>query len=121
MCTGIGNAIDKLPGAKSQPFRNSKLGNWIPTLGESVDPHYARTNENAEARHKQLGVHNPGIPDPPPPQAPPQSAKAPSTTPLRRRNNGGIAMPGGSTMLTGPSGVSNAQLNLGASSLLGGP
>jgi hypothetical protein len=29
-------------------------------------------------------------------------------------------MPGGSTLLTGPSGINTAQLNLGSSSLLGG-
>jgi hypothetical protein len=120
MC--LGKAVDKLPGAKSQPFRNSKLGSWIPTLGESVDPHYFRTSENAEKRHKALGVHKEEPPPPPPTPDRPQGAKAPDTTPLRRRNGaGGATLPGGSTMLTGPSGVSNAQLNLGASSLLGGP
>lgn len=62
-------------------------------------------------------------PDIPPPVAPPQPAKAPDTTPLKRRNTttgAGIAIPGGSTMLTGPSGVTNAQYNLGSSTLLGG-
>lgn len=62
------------------------------------------------------------IPKPPPPPPPPQQAKAPDTTPLKRRNAnaGGIAMPAGSTMLTGPNGVSNSQLNLGSNTLLGG-
>lgn len=63
------------------------------------------------------------IPTPPPPPPPPQAAKAPDTTPLKRRNgsnSGGVAIPAGSTMLTGTTGVTNAQLNLGSSSLLGG-
>lgn len=62
------------------------------------------------------------IPAPPPPPPPPQAAKQPDTTPLKRRNSGtgGIALPGGSTMLTGPSGITNSQLTLGSSSLLGG-
>lgn len=64
----------------------------------------------------------PDIPDPPPPPPPPQAAKAPDTAPLKKRNadSGGMALPGGSTLLTGPSGITNAQLNLGTSSLLGG-
>ncbi len=62
------------------------------------------------------------IPNAPPPPPPPQAAKAPDTTPLKRRNAGGsgVSMPTGSTMLTGSSGITTAQLNLGASSLLGG-
>lgn len=96
---------------------------YVPTtFREIVDPHYFRTNDKAERRHKALGVSRAQPPDPPPPPVRPQEAKAADTTPLRRRNGaGGVALPGGSTMLTGPSGVTNAQLNLGASSLLGGP
>lgn len=63
------------------------------------------------------------VPTPPPPPPPPQAAKAPDTTPLRRRSTsaaGGIAVPAGSTMLSGPSGVSNAQMSLGSQTLLGG-
>lgn len=65
------------------------------------------------------------IPDiPAPPKLPelPQAAQAPDTSPLRRRNQsgGGFAPPAGSTLLTGPSGVSSGMLNLGSSSLLGG-
>lgn len=63
------------------------------------------------------------IPDPPPPPPPPQAAKAPDTAPLKRRNasgSGGVALPAGSTMMSGPSGITNAQLNLGQSTLLGG-
>lgn len=46
----------------------------------------------------------------------------PDTAPLTRRNSsgGGIAVPSGSTMLSGPSGVTNAQMNLGSQTLLGG-
>jgi hypothetical protein len=113
MC--LGEAVDKLPGAKP-PGTNSK---WVPTVGESVDPHYMRTNAKAEERHKQIGVHKPGIPDPPAPPKAPQAAKAPSTTPLKKRNQfGGFA--GSETMLTGSNGVDPATLNLGTSSLLGG-
>lgn len=63
------------------------------------------------------------IPAAPPPPPPPQAAKAPDTAPLKRRNNagaGGIAVPAGSTLLSGPSGVTNAQMNLGSQTLLGG-
>lgn len=122
MC--IGQAVDKLPGATSQPFQNSSAGKWIPTLGESLDPHYMRTNSKGEARHQQIGVHKydaGDVPDPPPPTPIPQSSKAPNTMPLRRRNaNAGYAMPNGSTVLTGPSGVAMASMNLGSASQLGG-
>jgi hypothetical protein len=60
---------------------------------------------------------------PSPPQLPPlpQGAKMPDTAPLAKRNNGGgPAIPAGSTLLTGPSGISNSSLIIGASSLLGG-
>lgn len=62
------------------------------------------------------------IPDPPAPPPPPQAAKQPDTAPLKKRNAGdsGMALPGASTLLTGPSGITNAQLNLGTSTLLGG-
>ena len=66
---------------------------------------------------------SPDIPAAPPPPPPPQAAKAPSTTPLKRRNQqdgGGMAIPEGSTMLTGTSGIEQAQINVGQSSLLGG-
>ena len=120
MC--IGETIDKLPGATKQPLRNSSVGSFIPTLGGSLDPHYFRTNSQAEERHKKVGVHQEAPPPPPPLPDRPQGARQADTTPLRRRNGAnGVALPGGSTMLTGPSGVTNAQLNLGASSLLGGP
>lgn len=64
----------------------------------------------------------PDIPDPPAPPTPPQGARAPNTTPLKRRNSGagGIAVPAGSTLLSGPSGVGSAQLSLGSQTLLGG-
>jgi len=57
-----------------------------------------------------------------PPQKPPQAARAPSTSPLRRRNAGGnsFVQPAGSTMLTGSGGISNDQLTLGKTTLLGG-
>ncbi len=111
MC--LGKAVDKLPGAKPPGSDNE----WIPTVGESVDPHYMRTNAKAEERHKKVGYHQ-EMPEPPPPPTMPQGAKAPDTAPLRRRNrNAGPA--GTDTMLTGPSGVTQAQLNLGASTLLG--
>lgn len=76
---------------------------------------YSGLDEKADA------TLNPKIPDPPAPIPPPQAAKAPDTTPLKRRNDqGGFATPGGSTLLTGPSGITRAQLNLGGASLLGG-
>lgn len=122
MC--LGKTVDNALGGLAQPYAPGKLKNYVPSVGESLDLHYARTSGldgKAEARHKQLGVHQPDIPDPPAPIAPPQGAQAPDTSPLTRRNDqGGFATPGGSTLLTGPSGISRAQLNLGGASLLGG-
>jgi hypothetical protein len=121
MCLGIGSAVDKALGKIAQPYAPGKLKKYVPTVGESIDPHYFRTNDKAEERHKEVGVHKPDIPDPPPPTPIPQSAKTPSTMPLKRRNaDGGFALPGGSTVLTGPSGIALSQLNLGGASLLGG-
>lgn len=120
MCLAIGKTVDKALGSLAQPYAPGKLKNYVPSLGESLDPHYFRTNDKAEARHKELGVHKPGIPDPPPPPAMPQAAKAPNTLPLKRRNEGGAALPGGSTVLTSPSGIQMSQLNLGGVSALGG-
>jgi hypothetical protein len=66
-------------------------------------------------------VFNPKIPEPPQTPPPPQAAKAPDTAPLKRRNTGGgIAVPQGSTMLSGPSGIATSQLALGSQTLLGG-
>lgn len=93
---------------------------FTPTVRESLDPHAFRTSSRGEERHRRLGLHK-DTPKPPDPPAPPQAPKAPDTQPLRRRNtNGGFAVPAGSTMLSGPSGVSSAQMNLGSSTLLGG-
>lgn len=126
MC--VGQAVDKLLPDNLQPGKApgspKSLEKFVPTLGESLDPHYFRTNSKAEERHKKVGVHKydtGDIPDPPPPIPIPQSAKAPNTLPLRRRNSdGGFAMPNGSTALTGPSGVAMASMNLGSASKLGG-
>lgn len=55
----------------------------------------------------------------PPDVTRPQSAKQPDTQPLHRRNqSGGPAS--SDTLLTGPSGISVAQLRLGGSTLLAG-
>lgn len=60
----------------------------------------------------------PDLPAPPPM---PQAAKLPDMQPLKKRNaSGGIALPQGSTMLTGPSGIATSSLLIGQSSLLGG-
>lgn len=66
-----------------------------------------------------LGTNIPPAPSPPPA---PQAPKAPDTAPLRRRaaSGGGIAVPAGSTLLSGPSGINGAQMNLGSQTLLGG-
>lgn len=120
MC--LGNAVDKLPGATSQPLRNSSAGAFIPTLGESLDPHYMRTNSNAEARHEKVGVHKydaGDAPEPPKMPTPPQAVKAPTPAYLTRRNKDGGGMGGaGSTLLTSPSGL-GAPI-LGKTTLLGG-
>lgn len=123
MC--VGKTVDKiLPDSlqpQNAPGSPKSAAKYVPTLGESLDPHYFRTNSKAEERHKKLGISQPDIPDPPPPTPIPQSARTPNTMPLRRRNaDGGFAMPNGSTVLTGPSGVSMASMNLGTASKLGG-
>jgi hypothetical protein len=67
-----------------------------------------------------LGSSAPALPQTPPP---PQAAKAPDASPLKRRNAtaaGGLAVPAGSTLLTGPSGIAANQLVTGTTSLLGG-
>jgi hypothetical protein len=120
MC--VGKAVDNLL-PSPQPYAPGALKNWIPSAGEALDPHYMRTSGyegKAEKRHDSIGVHQPEIPDPPPPIPLPQSSQTPDTGSLKRRNNtGGFATPSGSTLLTGPSGITRAQLNLGAASLLG--
>jgi hypothetical protein len=98
------------------------LSEFIPdNPREAVDPHNFRTNSDAEKRHEKLGIHQPEMPDPPAPVKPPQAGKAPDVSPLKKRNqSGGFAAPSGSTVLTGPSGISLAQLNLGGATALGG-
>ena len=57
----------------------------------------------------------------PAPVAPPQMPKSPESTPLKRKPLGGaVAAPAGGTLLTGTSGISDASLLLGGTSLLGG-
>lgn len=62
------------------------------------------------------------IPPAPPPPPAPQAPKAPDTAPLKRRSSsgGGVAVPAGSTLLSGTSGITAAQMNLGSQTLLGG-
>lgn len=98
-----------------------------PTIRESLSPGYGfndfenivkgdeRTEDNQ--LKNALKPEIPKAPDIPPP---PQQAKAPDTSPLRRRSTGGIAVPMGSTMLSGPSGIATSQLALGSQTLLGG-
>lgn len=53
----------------------------------------------------------------------PQAAKMPDAAPLKRRNGAqgsALAAPGGSTLLTGPSGIDQSALLIGNASLLGG-
>jgi hypothetical protein len=68
----------------------------------------------------------PKMPQAPKPEAPPQAAQAPDEA-ARRASAGAALTPGASggpgassTLLTGPSGVSNDLLNLGKNVLLGG-
>lgn len=58
----------------------------------------------------------PSVPAPPPP---PQDVKTPDTMSAKRstRRAGGM---GGSTLLTGPTGVASGALNTGGVTLLGG-
>jgi len=115
MC--VGKTVDNALGKAAQPFAPGKLKNYVPTLGESADPHYFRTNEKADARHEELGVGQPDIPDPvTPPDM--QEAKAPDST-LLTRNRKAYGKNAGGTLLTGPSGVSRVSTAFG-STLLGG-
>lgn len=57
----------------------------------------------------------------PVPAAPPQMPKTPDTPALKRKPIGGpLPAPAGGTMLTGASGIADASLMLGGTSLLGG-
>lgn len=115
MC--IGKSVDQLPGATQQPLRNTSVGSYVPTLGESVDGHYFRTNSNAEKRHEQLGVHAPEMPTPnTPPEL--QESKTPDRDLTRNRKAFNDLNSG--TLLTGPSGVSKNALTVGKTTLLGG-
>jgi hypothetical protein len=60
-------------------------------------------------------------PDIPPPPPPVQDVKQPETQTLKdsaRRNRGGMS--GGSSLLTGPSGIASGAVSTGRTSLLGG-
>ena len=60
-------------------------------------------------------------PDIPPPAPPVQDIKQPETQVLKenaRRNRSGMA--GGSSLLTGPSGIASGAVSTGRTSLLGG-
>lgn len=65
-----------------------------------------------------FGAKPPKVPDPVPP---PQAEKAPDSSIFARRNtNLAASRPGGSTLLTSPTGIDISSANVGASSLLGG-
>lgn len=63
----------------------------------------------------------PKMPSIPEPAKPPQASRAPDRQAIRTSNagNAGMVSSGSSTMLTGPSGIDPAMLNLGRNSLLG--
>lgn len=89
-------------------------------LQEAIDPHKYRTGERSRDRHKALGLAY-DIPDAPAAPKAPQQARSPDSAPLQRRNTrgaGGIAVPAGGTMLSGPGGVTGYPL--GGATLLGG-
>jgi hypothetical protein len=114
MC--VGGKVDSALGSLAQPYAPGKLKNYVPSLGESLDPHYFRTNDKGEARHRALGVHQ-GIDMPPPPPEL-QDGKTPDMAALTKQRKA-FAKVNGGTLLTSPSGVSITQQNLG-STLLGG-
>ena len=99
-----------------------------PSIKATLSPGYGLQDMANVAQDKPRDNRNfvleglrPDIPEVPAPPAPPQAPKAPNTSPLRRRNAGaGFAIPAGSTVLSGPSGVTQAQMNLGSATLLGG-
>lgn len=63
----------------------------------------------------------PGGASAPTPVQAPQLPKSPENTPLKRKPIGGpVVYPAGGTLLTGSSGISDASLMLGGTSLLGG-
>lgn len=65
-------------------------------------------------------LSTPKMPPPPPPPPPPQEVKLADMNTVRRKQNSNSAPIAGGTLLTGPSGVQNSQLNIGGSTLLGG-
>lgn len=97
----------------------TSASNILPSnFQEAVDPHKYRTGKNSHERHKDLGLAV-DIPQPPA-VAMLQAARNPDTAPLTRRKGGGagVAVPYGSTMLSGAGGVGS--YNLGGGTLLGG-
>lgn len=105
------------------PQNHLKMPSVKATLSPGVWARQFEEDERGIKRtdgHPVLTAMKPKIPDPVAPPAPPQQAKAPNTAPLRRRNAGGVAVPSGSTLLSGPSGIAASQLNLGSQTLLGG-
>lgn len=56
---------------------------------------------------------------PTPVAKPPQEAKAPNAQAIRKENMGAAQAGPASTLLTGPEGVPNSDLNLGRNNLLG--
>lgn len=99
-----------------------------PSIRSTLSPGYGLRDISHTVQGKPRDGKNfvtdglrPDIPDPPAPPLPPQSPKAPDIAPLKRRSGGaGFAVPAGSTLLSGPSGVTAAQMNLGTATLLGG-
>lgn len=83
-------------------------------LSGLVDPlHFFTANPNAQAAQ---------APTPAAPIAPPQAAKSPDVNAIQTQANtpgGGVNSGPASTLLTGPSGVDNSQLNVGKGGLLG--
>ena len=61
---------------------------------------------------------SPSAPPPPPPPQAPQDPQIADLTEMRRKRMAASGMAGG-TLLTGPTGIENSQLNTGKGSLLG--
>lgn len=103
------------PGAKSlaKPFDSeTKLGK----LGSKVDPLGAYLMTGNKGKLDPLNLKN--DPDPIPVQPALQESKDPDSMYARRKAR--VPYANGGTLLTGSSGISNASLNVGGSTLLGG-
>ena len=93
---------------------NPYKAGFVGKVNSKIDPLGAYIGTGNKGKLDPLNLNNaPDIPAPPPP---PQEPKAADNPRRSKRNYAGM----GTTMLTGPGGVTNGALNTGSTTLLGG-